>query len=114
MCVQNDVLRVLRVLRVPIFQFLTCLRRQVVGVLGVLCVFPSVCVLYAFCALYAFSKPYVQHRWLQKRASGQNCTDGSQTNMLTDQRNRRCLEIPSATSITVIYIHILSGIHLPQ
>ena len=38
-------------------------------------------VLYALCALYAFSKPYVQHRGPQKRASGQKRTDGSQRNI---------------------------------
>ena len=70
---QNDVLRV------PIFQFFTCLLRHV---LGVLCVkLLGLCVLYAFCALYALSKPYVQHCWLQKRASGQKGTDGSQRNI---------------------------------
>ena len=40
-------------------------------------------VLYALCALYAFSKPYVQHRGPQKRASGQKRTDGSQRNIHT-------------------------------
>ena len=42
---------------------------------------------YAFCACYlvsvccAFSKPHVQHRWPQKRASGQKPTDGRQKNI---------------------------------
>ena len=74
---------VLRVLRVPVFQFCTCLWRHVLGVLGVLCVLLGVCVLCALCALYAFSKPYVQHRWPQKRASGQKYIDGRQRNMRT-------------------------------
>ena len=55
--VQNDVLGVLRV---PVFQFFTCLWRHVLGVLGVLCVLLGLYVLYALCALYAFSKPYAQ------------------------------------------------------
>ena len=78
---QNDVLRVLRV---TVFQIFTCLWRHVLGVLGVLCVILGLCVLYAYCALYAFSKPDVQRRWLQKRASGQKRGDGSQRNMLCD------------------------------
>ena len=45
---QNDVLHVLRV---AVFQFFTCLSRQVLGVLGVLCVVLGLCVLYA---LYVF------------------------------------------------------------
>ena len=81
--VQSDVLRVLRVLRGPVFQFCTCLWRHVFGVLRVLCVLLGLYVLYALCALYAFSKPYVQHRGPQKRASGQKRTDGSQTNKMT-------------------------------
>ena len=52
------------------FRYFTCLWRHVFGVLGVLCVLLGLCVLCALCALYAFSKPYVQHRWPQKRASG--------------------------------------------
>ena len=76
--VQTDVLRVLRV---PVFQFCTCLWRHVFGVLRVLCVLLGLCVLCALCALYAFSKPYVQHRWPQKRASGQKRTDGRQRNI---------------------------------
>ena len=80
--VQSDVLRVLRVLRGPVFQFCTCLWRHVVGVLRVLCVLLGLYVLYALCALYAFSKPYAQHRGPQKRASGQKRTDGSQRNMV--------------------------------
>ena len=76
--VQTDVLRVLRVLRVPVFQFCMCLWRRVFGVPRVLCVLLGLCVLYALCALYAFSKPYVQHRWPQKRASGQKRTNGRQ------------------------------------
>ena len=79
--VQSDVLRVLRVLRGPVFQFCTCLWRHVFGVLRVLCVLLGLYVLYALCALYAFSKAYVQHRGPQKRASGQKRTDGSQRNM---------------------------------
>ena len=79
--VQSDVLRVLRVLRGPVFQFCTCLWRHVFGVLRVLCVLLGLYVLYALCALYALSKPYVQHRGPQKRASGQKRTDGSQRNM---------------------------------
>ena len=81
-CVQSDVLHVLRVLRVPVFQFCKCLWRHVFGVLRVLCVLLGLYVLYALCALYAFSKPYVQHRGPQKRASGQKRTDGSQRTML--------------------------------
>ena len=77
--VQSDVLRVLRVL---VFQFSTCLLRHVFGVLGVLCVLLGLCVLCALCALYAFSKLYVQHRGPQKRASGQKHTDGRQRNIL--------------------------------
>ena len=69
------------VLRVPIFQFCTCLWRRVFGVLRVVCVLLGLYVLYALCALYAFSKPYVQHRWPQKRACGQKRTDGRQRNM---------------------------------
>ena len=72
---------VLRVLRVPVFQFCTCLWRYVFGVLRVLCVLLVLYVLYALCALYAFSKPYVQHPGPQKRASGQKGTDGRQRNM---------------------------------
>ena len=79
--VQSDVLRVLRILRGPVFQFCTCLWRHVFGVLRVLCVLLGLYVLYALCALYAFSKPYVQHRGPQKRASGQKRTGGSQRNM---------------------------------
>ena len=79
--VQSDVLRVLRVLRGPVFQFCTCLWRLVFGVLRVLCVLLGQYVLYALCALYAFSKSYVQHRGPQKRASGQKRTDGSQRNI---------------------------------
>ena len=79
--VQSDVLRVLRVLRGPVFQFCTCLWRHVFGVLRVLCVLLGLYVLYALCELYAFSKPYVQHRGPQKRASGQKRTDGSQRNI---------------------------------
>ena len=79
--VQTDVLRVLRVLRVPVFQFCTCLWRHVFGVLRVLCVLLGLCVLCALCALYAFSKPYVQHHWPRKRASGQKRTDGRQRNI---------------------------------
>ena len=79
--VQSDVLRVVRVLRVPVFQFCTCLWRHVFGVLRVLCVLLALYVLYALCALYAFSKPYVQHRGPQKRASGQKRTNGRQRNM---------------------------------
>ena len=82
--VQSDVLRVLRVLRGPVFQFCTCLWRHVFGVLCVLCVLLGLYVLYALCALYAFSKPYVQHRGPQKRASGQKRTDGSQRNIVDD------------------------------
>ena len=80
--VQTDVLHVLRVLRVPAFQFCTCLWRRVFGVLRVLCVLLGLYVLYALCALYAFSKAYVQHCWPQKRASGQKRTDGRQRNTL--------------------------------
>ena len=79
--VQSDVLRVLRVLRGPVFQFRTCLSREVFGVLRDLCVLLGLYVLYALCALYAFSKPYVQHRGPQKRASGQKRTDGCQRNI---------------------------------
>ena len=79
--VQSDVLRVLRVLRFPVFQFCTCLSRHVFGVLRVLCLLLGLCVLCALCALYAFSKPYVQHRGPRKRASGQKRTDGRQRNM---------------------------------
>ena len=43
--VQNDVLRVVRVLLVPVFQFFTCLWRHVLGVLGVLCVLLGLCLL---------------------------------------------------------------------
>ena len=86
--VQTDVLRVLRVVRVLVFQFCTCLWKRVFGVLRVLCVLLGLYVLYALCALYAFSKPYVQHRWLQKRASGQRHTDGRQRNMLAVFRGR--------------------------
>ena len=66
------VLRVLCVLRGPVFQLCTCLWRLVFGVLRVLCVLLGLYVLYALCALYAFSKTYVQHCGPQKRASGQN------------------------------------------
>ena len=69
--VQSDVLRV------PVFSFCTCLWRHVFGVLRVLCVLLGLYVLDALCALYALSKPYVQHRGPQKRASGQKRTDGS-------------------------------------
>ena len=79
--VQSDVLRVLRVLRVSVFEFCTCLWRHVFGVLHVLCVLLDLSVLYALCALCAFSKPYVQHRGPQKRASGQKRTDGRQRNI---------------------------------
>ena len=79
--VQNDVLHILRVLRVSVFQLFTCLCKHLLGVLGVRCVLLGLCVLYVPCALYAFSKPYVQHRGLQKHASGQKHTDGSQRNM---------------------------------
>ena len=79
--VQTDVVRCLRVLRVPVFQFCTCLWRHVLGVLGVLCVFLGPCVLCSLCALYAFSKPHVQHRLPQKRTSGQKRTDGRQRNI---------------------------------
>ena len=79
--VQSDVLRVLRVLRGPVFQFCTCLWRHVFGVLRVLCVLLGLYVLYALCAHHAFSKAYVPHRGPQKRASGQKRTDGSQRNM---------------------------------
>ena len=78
--VQTDVLRVRRV---PVFQFCTCLWRHMFGVLGVMCLLLGLCVLCALRALYAFSKPYVQHRWPQKRASGQKRTDGRQRNMIT-------------------------------
>ena len=74
--VQTNVLRVLRVLRVPVVQFCTRLWRRVFGVLRLLCVLLGLCVLCALCALYTFSKPYVQHPWPQKRASGQERTDG--------------------------------------
>ena len=80
--VQSDLLRVLRVLRGPVFQFCTCLWRHVFGVLRVLCALLGLYVLYALCALYAFSKPYVQHRGPQKRAFGQKRTDGGQRNMI--------------------------------
>ena len=80
-CVQSDVLRVLRVLRGPVFQICTCLWRHVFGVLRVLCVLLGLYVWYALWALYAFSKPYVQHCGPQKRASGQKRTDGSQRNI---------------------------------
>ena len=83
---------VLRVLRVPVFQFCTCLWRRVFGVLRVLCVLLGLCVLCALCALYAFSKPYVQNRWPQKRASGQKRTDGRQRNM---QEGSWCLQYAS-------------------
>ena len=52
------------------FQFFTFLWRHVLGVLGFLCVELGLYVLCMVCALYAFSKPYVQHRWLQKCTSG--------------------------------------------
>ena len=61
--VQTNVRRVLRVLRIPVFQFCMCLWTRVFGVLRVLCVLLGVYVLYVLCLLYAFSKPYVQHRW---------------------------------------------------
>ena len=86
--VQSDVLRVLRVLRVPVSQFCTCLWRHVFGVLRVLCVLLGLYVLYALCALYAFSKPYVQHRGPQKRASGQKRTDGRQRNIVPFKATR--------------------------
>ena len=79
--VQSDVMRVVRVLRGPVFQFCTCLWRHVFVMLRVLCVLLGLSVLYALCALYPFSKPYVQHRGPQKRASGQKRTDGSQRNI---------------------------------
>ena len=86
--VQSDVLRVLRVLRGPVFQLCTCLWRHVFGVLRVLCVLLGLYVLYVLCALYAFSKPYVQHRGPQKRASGQKRTDGSQRNIADPERGQ--------------------------
>ena len=79
--VQTDVLRVLRV---PVLQFCKCLWRHVFGVLGVLCVLLGLC---ALCALYASSKPYVQHRWPQKRTSGQKRIDGRQRNICPSLRN---------------------------
>ena len=65
------------------FWYFNCARAfgGVFGVLRVLCVLLGLCALCALCALYAFSKPYVQHRWPQKRASGQKRTDGRQRNM---------------------------------
>ena len=71
---QNDMLCVLCLLRGPVFQFVTCLWRHVLGVLGV------VCVLLGLCVLSAFSNTYAEHCWLQKRASGQRRTDGRQRN----------------------------------
>ena len=50
-CLQNDVLRVLRV---PVFQFFTCLWRHVLGVLGVLGMLLGLCVLYVLCASTRF------------------------------------------------------------
>ena len=85
--VQSDVLRVVRVLRVRVFQFCTCLWRHVFGVLGVLCVLLGLCVMCALCALYAFSKPPVQHCWPQKRASGQKRADGRQRNIPSVSRS---------------------------
>ena len=52
--VQSDVLRVLRVLRVPVFQFCPCLWRHVFGVLSVRCVLLGLYVLYALRALRVF------------------------------------------------------------
>ena len=83
--VQTDVVRVLRV---PVFQFSTCLWRHVFGVLGGLCVLLCLC---ALCALYAFSKPYVQHRWPQKRAYGQKPTDGRRGNIHPLFRAENCI-----------------------
>ena len=39
------------------------------------------CARCARCALYAFSKPYVQHSWPQKHASGEKRTNGRHRNM---------------------------------
>ena len=104
--VQTDLLRGLRVLRVPVLQFCTCLWRYVLGVLGVVCVLLGLCVLCALCALYAFSKPYVQHRWPQKRASGQKRTHGRQRNIGkevvdVDAMSRDACPVKESTAFTL-------------